>query len=601
MPALILLSLLLAQDLVTRDDKGRIVARVPVVDDGLRNPWTPAMEEEFLERAQHVYEKFKGVRWGGNVLEQEKDMYPKAMFGVLTGNQKAALEALQRPDVDTKDHAHTLGIDLYWCFTLKGQLRKYFYFGPALDPSYRDRMKEAAKRWTEQDPVRRPHPVHGRGKGGQGWGPDDRGSWVDIRGTDNLRAMREIAVYLFAEEAGNEETRKLYLGRLQDHVVKLWQRGMSEWDSENYHGHSLTSWHNLYDFARATEAKKLGKAALDLLYTMGALKYWRGGFGGPVCREYGNGSVVFGSNASHPLWLAFGDSPRPDPVHDRDDVHLLTSAYRPPAAVVALARRDFPRPAELTATKPPYNWSAPEPRFFETQYYGATFQMGSVVSAAAEETWNIAPFKLMAWNTDRGVDYFVANTTPIAGHAAKKAGDQIAQSGPRLIWLRPSAAPFQFLAPKSARIETQDGVRFYRYEKTWLAVHPFGDTAWAEETPDAKVAARYPDDRFDQAALSGFALEAGEGDSYEEFKTRALQGRPKRTDHVVEFGSLKVELNRRDDLPIVSVDGRRTELPRDVYRSAPVTLSAGSLRVIAGGKTFLAALGADGVYSFENR
>jgi hypothetical protein len=28
---------------------------------------------------------------------------------------------------------------------------------------------------------------------------------VDCRNTDNLKAMREIAVYLFAQEAGNEE------------------------------------------------------------------------------------------------------------------------------------------------------------------------------------------------------------------------------------------------------------------------------------------------------------------------------------------------------------------------------------------------------------
>ena len=40
-------------------------------------------------------------------------------------------------------------------------------------------------------------------------------------GTDNLRAMREVAVYLFAEETGNEETRKIYKERIRRNVRTL--------------------------------------------------------------------------------------------------------------------------------------------------------------------------------------------------------------------------------------------------------------------------------------------------------------------------------------------------------------------------------------------
>ena len=47
-------------------------------------------------------------------------------------------------------------------------------------------------------------PRYGAGDPRQGvWGPENKGSWVDVRNTDNLRAMRDTSVYLFAEETGH--------------------------------------------------------------------------------------------------------------------------------------------------------------------------------------------------------------------------------------------------------------------------------------------------------------------------------------------------------------------------------------------------------------
>ena len=50
------------------------------------------------------------------------------------------------------DHAFTHGIDFYWCFTLKGQATKYFYYKPDLSPEYRQKMFDGAKAWTAEDP-----------------------------------------------------------------------------------------------------------------------------------------------------------------------------------------------------------------------------------------------------------------------------------------------------------------------------------------------------------------------------------------------------------------------------------------------------------------
>ena len=46
-------------------------------------------------------------------------------------------------------------MDFYWCFCLKNQPRKYFWFGRhagLLDKDYLDLMRRAAKIWTAADP-----------------------------------------------------------------------------------------------------------------------------------------------------------------------------------------------------------------------------------------------------------------------------------------------------------------------------------------------------------------------------------------------------------------------------------------------------------------
>src|SRR5204863_2801232 len=139
---------------------------------------------------------------------------------------------------------------------------------------YKKRMFDAAKIWTDQEPLRRTHPVYGKGDPKKGvWGPENKGSWVDVRDTDSLRAMRDTTVYLLAEVTGNEATRQLYKKKILSYVLMLYNVGMREWDSSNYHAHMLSPYHNLFDFAKDPEVKLLAKAALDWLYTAGALKY----------------------------------------------------------------------------------------------------------------------------------------------------------------------------------------------------------------------------------------------------------------------------------------------------------------------------------------
>ncbi len=489
------------------------------------NEWTPQMEAEFQRRAKRVITQLTGQNYGTTSFESEKRSYPKAMIDFLAGNRQRSINFLQAEDADAKSYPHTLGIDFYSSFTLKGQVRKYFYFGKYLDPAYRQRMKQAMQLLTAEDPLKRRFPNRR-----QFWArsTDNCDSWVDCRNTDNLKAMRNSAVYLFAEETGNEATRQIYKQKIRRDISNLYQIGQGEWDSENYLGHTITAYLNLYDFAKDREVKAVAKAGLDWLLASGALKYWRGGFGGPTKRDYGKGNCVWCALSSHELGLYFNDSPINDPKPSPDSVHVITSSYRPHPAIVALAKKQFNKPVELLNSKPTYeNWKPGNdaaPQFHETLYFANTFQIGTLAQGSGGD-WN--GFKMMAFNRERGVDYFIAatGTEPKKISTSSVGGDNIAQYRNLVIFLNDKQeVPFQFFLPKSAKIETQKNVTFIRYEKTWLALTPINlDIEGINATKTNTISKNYPQDQIITAtgtrnSYSGFALETGEKETHGDFQ-----------------------------------------------------------------------------------
>lgn len=634
-----------------RDDRGHVRVRPFPTDPKLNNPWPAEWEDAFAARAGHALEYWSKQSLGFNTWgENEKAGYPQMMWAYLLGEKERAVKAFEEDDAQRADHRHTMGVDFYWCFTLKGQMRKYFYFGDALSSEYREKFRKGAAIWTEQDPYGRPHPVYGTGGKGGVWGPDAKGSWVDLRRTDNLRAMTDTSVYLMAEHTGNEATRQLYKQRILAYVRMLYHVGMMEWDSENYHGHTLAPYHNLYDFAKDPEVKKLAKAALDWLYAAGAVKYWRGGFGGPNNRDYGGGNVVFGGGAVQPLWLYFGDAAMENPTGHYDDVHHITSSYRPPAAVVELAHKNFARPVELHATKPDYSLWDPaepieptEPRYWETTFFGKSYQLGSARSKEPMQPWTPSMLKMTIFNSKRGVDYFVANTGKLGEHSVKNEGDQIAQYENLLIWLRPAdrgERTFYFQLPHSARREVAGGVWFAEMEKTYLAIRPIQLPAYTDyslplvsdeidkRTQQPKPNERgvlYQDEQFFETTAegkgyAGFALEVGETSEHGSFQafqraiaaegkldtSRLAEGRATLTG--TDGKTLAIRHNAENDLPEVLRDGAAWDYSdhQDVYRpegsSGPITQQwlSGTLTVEAAKHRFTCTVTADGNVTWEN-
>jgi hypothetical protein len=420
--------------------------------------------------------------------------------------------------------------------------------------------------------------------------------------------MREVAVYLMAEETNNEATRQIYKAKLNRYVWALYNIGMGEWDSEVYHGHTFAAYLNLYDFAKDREVTQLAKAALDWMSAAAAVKYYHGSWAGPVKRDYGTGNKSLASGAASVFWLYFGDTGKLHPNPSLDAVHVITSSYRPPLAVVALAQRQFKRPVEILSSKPLYeNWKPgndQQPGYWETQFLGESFQMGSIAAKFADG--DLAPFKLLAENSTRGVDYLVANTGTSGAGPGKQPGDEIGQYRHLLIWLRPANQPFFWQLPKTAKIEIEAQVWFIQLEKTWLALYPINLNS-PEIVPfgNSKLALQYDQEQILRAltkegSYAGFALEVGEaasGINFEQFKQNirkkghlnlgelekgqvTLQGTRKE--------NLTLTYNQQDLLPIIRKNGQKYQWERNfaLYNSlskdkVPISLGwkQGKLRI----------------------
>jgi len=137
--------------MVSENRDGEKVFHAKPMDDRFRNPWPEEYERQFQARARRVIAAQSQRRARGSTyFENEKRYYGYLMAQVLGEQGLDAMKRLQGEDHQAESwHRHTAGIDYYACFTLKHQMRKYFYFGDLMDPDYRRRMYQGAwSQWT---------------------------------------------------------------------------------------------------------------------------------------------------------------------------------------------------------------------------------------------------------------------------------------------------------------------------------------------------------------------------------------------------------------------------------------------------------------------
>ncbi len=625
------------------DAKNPVFKGIPV-DPSLKNPWPDAWEEEFQARARKIIAELDTIKVaaGNTYFENEKRTYGYLMAQALGERGMAAIGDLQGEDAQKDEwHRDTQGIDYYAAFTIKHQMRKYFYFGGLLEPDYRKRMFDGAKAWTEKDPLRRSH--YAFEKSGPGWGPNVMDSWVDIRSTENLYLMRTTSVYLMAEETGNKETAALYKSHLQNYAKTLYRIGLGEWDSENYHGHSIPPWLNLYDFANDSEVRAIAKACLDWMFTAGAVKYYRGGFNGPTKRDY-NHVQPFGGSAPTMLWVMFGGSPAQPEHWESDEVHMITSTYRAPAAVVHLARKDFNKPVTVLASKPPYSATTSydmeaQPEFLETQHFGHSYQMGSLASGTSAGKTDTNGFKILVYDEELGAVALQAVPGPDPEYVGSPqyeegkvpAENRVAQAGNLAIWLvKNASSPWLWVIPESVTVSEKAGVTFLECDRTWVAVRPLGTTSFSPDKKLTEVIAGGDKPKFkDHKVLSakglgegnhcGLAIEIGETEthgSFAEFQKKVLEAEletGKVAEGVVTYKASDgrhLGFHWQDDPHNLGVwlNGRRHDFEnhaRFLYRAAdggPAPVHSrrgdGTLYVEAGGQAFGCAVDGQGLARF---
>jgi hypothetical protein len=667
------------------------------------NPWPDQWEQAFRERRQEAIKLFQGKASAKNTGEGEKWGLPLSIGAWFAGDTWAAMDTMQVQDPQAdRDHAHTAGIDLYWSFTLKGQVRKWFDFAEMMKPEYRQQFRNAMDAWTQSDPrpsmeyvglledaspelreflyeqldamwrdtealkqmadeaeaeghknkkrfaayIRKnadniggahpgrdpqkwrdwwaaiadgdwmifeeyerrtnpnPHPRYGIGSGpvGSAWDPKVRGMRADARNTDNLRGMREVAIYLFAEQSGNERIRELYAQRIRRTAFSFWNVGNGEWDSETYLGHTISAYFNLYDFAKDPLVRGQAKAILDFLFTSAAVKYRRGAWAGPLVRDYGNKAPW--STSAHTVWLFFGDAPMSPTKLEKEHAFFFSSAYRPPAAVTALARKQFAEPWELLASHPTYQNFLPgadeEPQYHEFTYFGGTYQLGTMLEGHG---YNRNGFKLLVDHPEKGADYIIPSTGKLRNGVTNTAGgDRIAQYKSGALYLNPKGdVPFHILGPEHAHVIKTGTIRIIDLSHTWVALLPI-DLEWSGG------------ESLLNGAGFGFAMEVGNAQSHGSLGAfqRAVESKTKvkRTDNgaQVRFSDGRtLELQSDGTLLRDGVVHDPATDHRFLWQPAagghtPLSLGWKERKLIVevDGYRFEAELKADGSYKFQN-
>jgi len=191
-------------------------------------------------------------------------------------------------------------------------------------------------------------------------------------GTENHVGMSRTSGYLFAQEAAKMPKSfpraKALLDSMKNWVMvwgrALYRHGPGEWNSSIYAPYNFMGWLNLYDFAEDREVRSVARAVLDFYAMEMALHYSWGTLGGAEMR--GNGLRKVSATASdYYMWYWFAPESTPIDWYGSQYIQLIhgiTSSYRPPAAIAALAvHKDTPNSsAWYTGHKPSYLYQHPQ-------------------------------------------------------------------------------------------------------------------------------------------------------------------------------------------------------------------------------------------------
>jgi hypothetical protein len=224
-------------------------------------------------------------------------------------------------------------------------------------------------------------------------------------GTENHKVMFRTTALLYAETFpegalisghSRKRTAEIAGGVLRDFARRLFVVGNGEYQSNTYFPHSIQPLLNLYDFSPREETRAMAQAALDYYFSIYALKVFNGVHTGAKRRGWVEGDRL--GEMDQWLWFWAGGTPgyttaEVDPRHTHVSLHQLTTTYRPPAAVLALAAKQVDLPFTAQIAYPDYNMRR-RGDHLETFYVTSSFALGSVqtdgVNNSAQQTiWSL--------------------------------------------------------------------------------------------------------------------------------------------------------------------------------------------------------------------
>lgn len=189
------------------------------------------------------------------------------------------------------------------------------------------------------------------------WDRDDSYNSWSAEGTENHISMTRTSAYIYANESAgypNFPSAEMRVQQMKEWLAyfskNCYVAGTGEWNSSTYAAYHIISWLNIYDYAKDQDVKDLAKAVLDYYATEMAIHYTNGVISGAEMR--GSIDPKPYDATSYLGWLWFGDSGI-DPENKGffkgsqyvQVIHAVTSSYRPPQAIVALAKKQDRKPA----------------------------------------------------------------------------------------------------------------------------------------------------------------------------------------------------------------------------------------------------------------
>lgn len=242
---------------------------------------------------------------------------------------------------------------------------------------------------------------------------DSYNAWT-VEGTENHVNMSRVPGYLYAKLAvdsgytsgvfSDASTRMSEMKTwIMTHSKKIYETGVSEWNSTTYGIYNVLSWLSLYDFATDTEVVKAAKAVLDYYACEIALHYNKGiTSGGEMRGGYSQKSV--NTETDYLAWLWFGDAPK-DMVKSnfnssdaRQSVHAAVSSYRPPEIAVKIATKQLDKNTTYLNNKAGYLYED-FGQVNQVLHIGENYKLGTSYTpygGYGGGDWQIVSWKLVA-------------------------------------------------------------------------------------------------------------------------------------------------------------------------------------------------------------